>query len=340
MLTTDTDHGETEPYPEVPKDTWVRQENLGVWVFYISQKSNRFKTIEVQTLQVRPDTVYLNLFFSPAFVLFPLWLKLQGKLPSRVVLCPRGTLYDSAVSLKWYKKKPFLRLIRWMGIHRVIQFHATNEREATAIGHYFPGAQITIADNWPQNLQAPFQVIPKTSGELTMIFVARIVPLKNLLFVLEILQDIQRQLDLTIVGPREDDGYWQMCEQQIARLPKNIRVNNCGPKSPGEVSELLRANHVFILPTKGENFGHAIFEALLAGRPVLISDQTPWQNLEQLNAGWTLPLNTPAAFTRVIGELAEAGQVEYDRYAAAAWAYAATFINKPRLIAQYKALFS
>ena len=35
----------------------------------------------------------------------------------------------------------------------------------------------------------------------------------------------------------------------------------------------------FLLPTGGENFGHAIFEALSCGVPALISDRTPWRDL-------------------------------------------------------------
>ena len=48
---------------------------------------------------------------------------------------------------------------------------------------------------------------------------------------------------------------------------------------------------MLILPTRGENFGHAIVEMLAASRPVLISDKTPWIDLESLGAGYSIPLN-------------------------------------------------
>jgi glycosyltransferase involved in cell wall biosynthesis len=50
---------------------------------------------------------------------------------------------------------------------------------------------------------------------------------------------------------------------------------------------------LFFLPTANENFGFVILEALLAGCPVLISDQTPWRNLAEKGIGWDLPLSRP-----------------------------------------------
>lgn len=44
------------------------------------------------------------------------------------------------------------------------------------------------------------------------------------------------------------------------------------------------------MPTFNENYGHAIVESFVAGLPVVISDRTPWRNLEKINAGWDIPL--------------------------------------------------
>jgi len=45
-----------------------------------------------------------------------------------------------------------------------------------------------------------------------------------------------------------------------------------------------------IFPTLGENFGHAIAEALHADCPVLIFDRTPWWGLQAAGAAWDTPL--------------------------------------------------
>ena len=36
------------------------------------------------------------------------------------------------------------------------------------------------------------------------------------------------------------------------------------------------AHDLFVFPTLGENFGHVIYESLMCGTPVLVSDNTPW----------------------------------------------------------------
>ena len=77
----------------------------------------------------------------------------------------------------------------------------------------------------------------------------------------------------------------------------------------------LAGYDLFLLPTRGENFGHAIFDALEVGLPVLISDQTPWRDLERIGAGWSLPLADPDRFAATIDRLATLEPSERDRVA-------------------------
>jgi glycosyltransferase involved in cell wall biosynthesis len=73
-------------------------------------------------------------------------------------------------------------------------------------------------------------------------------------------------------------------------------------------------HHLFLFPTRGENFGHVIHEALRAGLPLLISDQTPWQRLAEQGVGWDLPLDDMRAFARRIEEVARWPQAVRDQY--------------------------
>ncbi len=340
VLTTDTDHGETSPYPGIETGCWVTHASLQVQVYYARRQQLRAAEIRSVILALQPDLIYLNLLFSPLFTLYPVWLLWRRRLQARVFICPRGTLYDSALAVKPWKKKPVLFLLRRMGISRLLHFHATNEREKAAILHYFPGAAITVADNLPAVPGDDFVPVLKSPGRLRCIFIARIVPIKNLLYLLEALREVEASVLLTIVGPAEDSDYWSRCQALIARLPQQIRVEYAGPKPAAELPALLWQHHLFILPTRGENFGHAVLEALMAGRPVLISDQTPWLQLQAQQAGWDLPLSNPAAFTRVIGEVAAMDQAAFDAWAKGAWQYARRFTRENPQRQRYLEMFS
>lgn len=340
VFTTDKDHGEIKPYSGIITNEWIPHKQLGIKIYYISQQPFFYRQLATEIKTIAPDFLYLNLFFSPRFVIYPLWLKYRHQINATVILCPRGTLYESALSIKWYKKKPMLRLLQNSGIHHQIKFHATNEREMHAIEHFFPGSEILVANNLPNINQPSFKSLTKLSGHINCIFIARIVPIKNLLFVIKILEKITAQVNFTIVGPEENGLYWNECKSRINALPKNIMVNYLGSKSNRELTDLLQQHHLFILPTTGENFGHAIFESFLAGRPVLISDQTPWLNLPALNVGWDLPLKEPAAFINCIEKAALWNQHEFDVFANAAFTFATDFINHPSLTKPYHQLFS
>ena len=340
VLTTDTDHGETAPYEGIRTGEWTRNLDPEIAVLYLKKDGLGRTEIKKRIDAADADYVYLNLLFSPLFVVYPLWLKFTGKLKATVVLCPRGTLYDSALSVKRWKKTPFLLLFKMMGIHRRILFHATNQREQEAILHHFPGSKVLIADNLPNSAQRPFQSCPKGKGVLKCVFIARIVPIKNVLFFLQALEKVNARVEFSIIGPAEDKEYWKECQQKIGSLGPNIMVNYLGPRRNDELMPILQAHHLFVLPTTGENFGHAIFEAFLAGRPVLISDQTPWLGLQADKAGWDLPLTDLAGFARVVEEVAGWDQANFDEWAKASWNYAHRFIKNPELRNQYIRLFT
>ncbi|MCC6990054.1 MAG: glycosyltransferase, partial [Acidobacteria bacterium] len=75
-----------------------------------------------------------------------------------------------------------------------------------------------------------------------------------------------------------------------------------GEAMPDDVPGWLARAHALVLPSLGENYGYVVAEALEAGRPALVSNETPWHDLQGARAGWTLPL-TLDAWRTAIGEL-------------------------------------
>lgn len=339
VLTTDTDHASNSPYPNIQADIWLNNVVPGIQIFYCKKNTINTKILAQQIKNVSADFIYLNHLFSPYFVIYPIWLKLRNKIKGKLIICPRGALYDSALHIKKFKKMPLLLLYKVIGIKKFACFHATNQRESNAIEHFFANSTITIADNLPNTNQLPFTTITKTTEVLKCIYVARIVPIKNVLFFLKVIANCKAHIHFTIVGPIENEVYWNECKAYIKELPNNIQVNYIGPKNNTEINGLLLQHHLFVLPTTGENFGHSILEAFIAGRPVLISNQTPWLHLHEKNAGWDVDLNRPELFTQVINEVANYNQKQFDEVAIGAWQYAQKFIDHAKNNNQYSKLF-
>lgn len=339
VFTGDRDLGDIKPYKNIITDKWLNQHD-GIHLFYASPAYLKKKNILQQIRELSPDYIYLNSMFSKYFAIYPLLMKRQGKISAKMVLAPRGMLKESAVSFKPFKKQLFLTVLRAMGVQKYIAFQATDATEVKDIKRYFgEGASINYIPNFPGIQQAYIEPPAKQVGELKMVFVGRIHPIKNLDLLLQCLQTVRATIRLTIVGAIEDAGYWQQCDKLIDSLPENIMVKLVNDVPHQELELILLKQHLFCLPTRGENFGHAIFEALAAGRPVLISDQTPWRNLESRHAGWDLSLNDALGFTTVIEKVATMTQEELNEWSKGAWQYCSDYIQQSDIKSAYYKLF-
>jgi glycosyltransferase involved in cell wall biosynthesis len=244
------------------------------------------------------DLLYLNGFFGPVFSLKAAAVRRYGATGAKapLLVAPRGELFPETLALKARKKRLGIAGIGLLGLYRDAAWHASTGQEVAAIteiarrlGQRTPLVH-TACDI--VSAAAPTPVTPPADHP-RLIFFSRISPKKNLDFALRALAQVERPLSLDIVGPIEDEAHWRACTALIAAAPQH-HITYKGTITPEEVPATLAAYDLFLLPTKSENFGHAIQEALAAGLPALISDQTPWRGLEKKGAGWDLPLDEKA----------------------------------------------
>ena len=103
-----------------------------------------------------------------------------------------------------------------------------------------------------------------------------------------------------VYGPIEDQSHWDICKGIIDKTPSNIQINYCGAVEPDNIAATFDCYDLFLFPTLGENYGHVIAESLTVGTPVLISDRTPWRNLQEDRMGWDLSLDNEEGFIKTI----------------------------------------
>ncbi len=340
IFTSDRDLDDKQSYTQIESNQWTERD--GVQVFYASPGSLNWESILVHIRRIKPDYVYLNSMYSQYFTVYPLLMKRVGMIKAQVILAPRGMLQQGAIQFKPGKKKIFLKALNFLGVPKYIHAHATDEQEKEDIYRYLPHMKkVVIVPNFSPTLQPSPVYIKKSIEKLRVVFISRVAPKKNILFFLSLLIQLPMHIELifTIRGGIEDKRYWENCVEAIKQLPQNISVQYDGPVDNSEVVGVIQQHHLFVLPTLGENFGHAIFEALSAGRPVLISDQTPWRNLQQSHAGWDLPLSNPGAFVQILQQVVDMDDETFQQWSAGAWQYAKNFAESSNLKEKYKELF-
>jgi glycosyltransferase involved in cell wall biosynthesis len=107
----------------------------------------------------------------------------------------------------------------------------------------------------------------------------------------------------------------------------------------GDVWSVLADSHFFVLPTLGENFGHAIVEAWQSGIPVVISDRTPWRGLAQKNVGWDLALEDTFEWQRVLQRCVNMSVHDYHAMRLAVKTHIGS-LEQAQPDEQYKAIFN
>ena len=341
IVTRNTDYLETEPYKDIEYNSWVNFQS-GVKVFYASVEFQNKKIFKKLIQEENFDIAYVNGIYSWKFSILPLIVLKKSRI-KKVVVASRGMLAQSAINVKSDKKRIFLKVAKLLGLYNGVTFHVTNEKEKedvkSALGK---DVKTVIATNLPRKNFMPFNKINKSANELKLVSLARIAPEKNTLYAIEKFAELAVKsgtITFDIYGQIYNKEYWKRCETIIDLLPENIKVSYKGTIPAEEVGTTIQKYHALFMPTRGENFGHVILESLSAGRPVLISDQTPWRELDRKKAGWDLVLQDNQIWIEKIKELIVMDDKEYQQWSSGARELAEEYVSSPELLEGYRRMF-
>lgn len=347
IITSDRDLGDKQPYSHITTNQWNRIN--GIDIFYASRNFLHFHSLIKLINKTDFDILYLNSLFQPIFSIQPVMAKYLRLLKSsNIILAPRGELEKGCLKIKPFKKKLFINISRFLGIHNDITWHATSEFEAISIKNIFheKAKKINIAMNLTPKLDKTiFNELDfnyKNQDILKICFISRITREKNLDYALNIINNVSVRTIFNIYGTNhEDSRYWHKCEALIKQINnKNYhQINYLGNVSPEKVNDILKQHDLFFFPTVGENFAHVIFESLAAGTPVLISDRTPWLNLKEKGIGWDISLDTPDCFIKVIENVFHIPNNEYLNIRKNALKFAYNYANDNKTINDSRQMF-
>jgi glycosyltransferase len=107
-------------------------------------------------------------------------------------------------------------------------------------------------------------------------------------------------LQFDIYGSIEEPQYWEECLKIINNFNNKIKINYCGVCKHDDIPIILSSYDALFFPTFSENYGHIIAESLSVGLPIIISDQTPWSNINSTKGGWAIPLKDEDMYLKAV----------------------------------------
>ena len=220
-------------------------------------------------------------------------------------------------------------------------YQASSEAEQLDIKRVLGTKKVILLPNLRSRCEIEttlFKGISKNPEELRICLVARINQIKNIDKAIRWVNEINHKgITFDIFGFIEDDQYFQKCKMEMDAFSDSVIRFRGGLESVAVIHR-IQDYHLFFLPTQGENFGHSILEAFIAGRPVLISDRTPWTGLSSVSAGFDLPLDG-FRFKEAITFFLAMNDVEFGHWMEGARKKAEDYYENKELIRSYISIF-
>jgi glycosyltransferase involved in cell wall biosynthesis len=265
----------------ISPDKWIVID--GIKARYCNAKTKfAHKVIRNSTKEIKNcDVVMLSSFhFLPCFFvgLYSLLIK------KKIIWSPRGELFYSAINNN-KAKFLYLKLIKFIFAKYVI-FHATSTEEEKIIHKYLGGNVNTVVI--PNYLELPIKE-NRDIPEKYLLYVGRIAPIKALDNLINGLikseNFIKSEYKLFLAGYKQGDFY-DVLKKIITANNLSDRIVFLGNIEGDEKNRLYSNAYFTFLVSHSENFGNVVLESMAQGTPVVASQGTPWQLLEQTNSGF------------------------------------------------------
>jgi len=317
IMCKDRDHGDLQQYPNISVDTYNKVGNANV--YYVKNEKFKFKNMLNEIKKV--DIVYCCGPYND-YAIKAMVLKRLGFFKIPLVIASMGSFSKGALSIKSKKKMIFLNIMKKLGFFKKIVWSVTSVVEKKELKEVIgENVKCIIAEDLPR-VEKVNHKHKKKKNHLKLIFISRICEMKNLLGAIQIISNLTEfPIQFDIYGNIENKEYWELCKIELKKLPVNVTWKYQGECDSNNVVETLANYDIFLFPTFGENFGHVISESLLAGCLPIISNRTPWLDLDNYKCGNVIDLNNKELFIETLKRYGILDDEEFKNYAINAQKY-------------------
>ncbi|AFZ59228.1 glycosyltransferase [Anabaena cylindrica FACHB-243] len=297
ILTTDSNGDYGQKPLDVPLNRPIKQDGYDI-IYFRCAPFRRYKfsldlLIWLKIHAKNFDIAHIHALFSPVSSASALICR-QQNLP--YILRPLGTLDPADLRKKKLLKQLYVKILECGNLAGAAAIHFTSEQEAKISARF--GVKT-------KDLVIPLGVIPPSedgknsvsnqwdipSDKPVVLFMSRIDPKKGLDLLLPALEKLLNdgfKFHFILAGTNPQDPiYEQKIKSEIENSPLNVHTTITGFVTGEAKQSLLKAADLFVLPSYYENFGIAVAEAMVAGKPVVISDQVHiYQQVVDSESGW------------------------------------------------------
>ncbi|TFI55403.1 glycosyltransferase [Mastigocladus laminosus UU774] len=238
------------------------------------------------------DLAHIHALFSPVSSAAAAICR-RRKLP--YILRPLGTLDPADLQKKRYLKQIYAAILERENIAGASALHFTSVQEAQISERFGVKTRDLVMQLGVNPLKENKENIRNQLGiddDIPLVlFMSRIDKKKGLNLLIPALEKLLVEglnfhFVLAGTNPQEPD-YENKIKSQIENSTLRSHTTITGFVTGDLKSSLLQAADLFVLPSYYENFGIAVAEAMVAGTPVVISDQVHiYQQVQESESGW------------------------------------------------------
>lgn len=330
VLTTDSNGDSGQPPLDVPLNQPVEQDGYQVRYFRCSPfRRYKFSLDLLRWLWGHAfefDVAHIHALFSPVSTAAGAIAR-QRHLP--YLLRPLGTLDPADLRKKRRLKQIYAALLERPNLAGAAGIHFTSVQEAKISERFGTSTTDIVIPLGVRPPQLPLArgekegVVPRQGkvgselgipdDRLLVLFMSRIDPKKGLNLLIPALERLLAEgLDFHFVlagtNPQDPD-YENQIQEQVKASPLSSHTTIAGFVTGELKAALLQEADLFVLPSYYENFGIAVAEAMVAGTPVVISDQVHiWEEVKGAEAGWVCSCDVDALIECLREALQDVGE--------------------------------
>lgn len=228
-------------------------------------------------------------------------LSLTSRKNIKVIISPHGYLEPEKMKVSSFRKKIVLGLFEYRNLRNSSCLIACSMQEAVALRDFGLRQPIAILPNGVDEalirrgkiaranmlMKTKYLADPDTK---VLLFLSRIHPFKGLELFLRTVLSMKTVFKdcnwVVFIAGIDELGHEKKLKNFVVENELSELVFFVGPQYGQDKINAFDSADCFILPSKGENFGIAVIEALSRGLPVITTRSTPWEELVFNNCGW------------------------------------------------------